>query len=168
MSAVWVRSAVALGSNLGDREGLITNAIGEIAALEGIRNLRVSRTFETDPVGGPSGQQRYLNAAMVFETKLAPRALLSALQGIEARNGRDRSASGRDLPRTLDLDLLVYDDLIVEEDGLIVPHPRLSERAFVLEPLCAIAPDLVVPKLERSVRELLAALPARSNEAGAR
>ena len=168
MSEQWIRTAVALGSNLGERHDTINNAVREIATLDGVRNARASRTLETDPVGGPSGQQRYLNAAMIFETRLTPRALLSTLQGIEARNGRDRSRLERNLPRTLDLDLLVYGDLIVEEDDLSLPHPRLHERAFVLEPLFAIAPDLVVPRLWLSVRELLAALKAQSGGAGAR
>jgi len=133
-----------------------------------VRNVVVSRAIETDPIGGPSGQQRYLNAASTFETRLAPRALLAALQGIEARHGRDRCSQERDLPRTLDLDLLVYADLVLNEEGLTLPHPRLAERAFVLEPLFAIAPDLVVPVHGRSVRDLLAALRTKATGVRAR
>ncbi len=156
MSTSWVRAAVALGSNLGPREETLAAAVREIAYLDGVRNLRAARPIETDPVGGPSGQGRFLNSAVVFETRLEPRALLAALQAIEARHGRTRTVA--DGPRTLDLDLLVCGDVQLREEGLCLPHPRLAARAFVLRPLAAIAPDLRVPGLERSARELLADL----------
>lgn len=161
MSECWRRSAVALGSNLGERALHLAEAVREITWLEGVRNLRASRPIETDPVGGPPGQGRYLNAAVVFETSLGPRALLAELQAIEARHGRDRTSGVRHAPRTLDLDLLVLGDVVLDEDGLVLPHPRLAEREFVLRPLSAIAPELLVPRHDRSVRELFEALETR-------
>jgi 2-amino-4-hydroxy-6-hydroxymethyldihydropteridine diphosphokinase len=154
----WVRSAVALGSNLGERKEHLSSAVREITNLDGVRNLRAARPIETDPEGGPSGQGPYLNSAIVFETCLAPRALLADLQRIEAHHGRQRTSGIQGEPRTLDLDLLLYGDHVIDEDGLTVPHPRMHLRAFVLEPLAAIAPDLFVPTREHTVRELLALL----------
>jgi 2-amino-4-hydroxy-6-hydroxymethyldihydropteridine diphosphokinase len=164
----WVRSAVALGSNLGERREHLSSAVREITNLDCVRNLRASRAVETEPVGGPAGQGAYLNAAIVFETCLAPRALLADLQRIEAHHGRDRSNGLRDQPRTLDLDLLLYGDHVIDEEGLTVPHPRMHLRAFVLEPLAAIAGDMVVPRHERTVRELLADLHRESAGEAAR
>lgn len=155
MSETWVRAAVGLGSNLGEREALLASAVRELTYLNGVRNLRAARPIETAPVGGPSGQGPYLNAAVVFETRLAPRELLGHLQRIEVAHGRDRASGIRNAARTLDLDLLLHGDSVIREDGLCVPHPRMHEREFVLRPLSAIAPDLVVPTRARSVRELL-------------
>jgi len=158
VSSEWVRSAVALGSNLSERREHIAAAVREITNLDGVRNVRASRAIETEPVGGPTGQGDFLNAAVVFETRLAPRALLAELQRIEAKHGRDRSSAVRNAPRTLDLDLLIYGDHVIEEDDLIVPHPRMHERLFVLEPLAAVGADLIVPTCDRTVRECLADL----------
>ncbi len=158
MSVEWVRAAVALGSNLGERHDHLSSAVRELTDIDGVRNLKASRTVETEPVGGPSGQGRYLNAAAVFETRLAPRGLLSELQRIEARHGRDRSSGARDEPRTLDLDLLLYGEHLIQEEDLIVPHPRMHLRLFVLEPLERIGPDWIVPGRDRTVRELYQAL----------
>jgi 2-amino-4-hydroxy-6-hydroxymethyldihydropteridine diphosphokinase len=168
MNSEWVRSAVALGSNLGERKEHLASAVREITDLDGVRNLRASRAIETEPVGGPAGQGNYLNAAIVFETCVPPRGLLSALQRIEAQHGRDRSSGVRNQPRTLDLDLLLYGDHVIDEDGLTVPHPRLCERAFVLEPLAHVGGDLVVPGQGRTVRELLARLQHESAGESAR
>lgn len=110
----------------------------------------VSEFIETAPVGGVD-QGAYLNAAALLRTSLLPRELLDALHGIEREQGRDRSKERRWGPRTLDLDLLTYGDMIVCEAGLTVPHPRLHERGFVLEPLAAVAPELVVPGLGKVV-----------------
>jgi 2-amino-4-hydroxy-6-hydroxymethyldihydropteridine diphosphokinase len=145
------RVAVALGSNLGDREGHLRSAI---AALESsIRHLRVSTFHDTAPVGvGP--QPTFLNAAAVGETSLAAKTLLDTLLAIEKDLGRERPFPGA--PRTLDLDLILYNDAVIDEGPtLIVPHPRFRERRFVLEPLSEIAPDWRDPVTGRTVEELL-------------
>jgi len=149
------RVFVALGSNLGDREALLALALRELRASEATRVVAVSPVFETDPVGPPP-QGPYLNAVVEVRTGLVPRALLARLLAIEAGAGRERLGA-RHAARTLDLDLLLYGDLVLEAPGLALPHPRLAERAFVLEPLCALAPGLVHPVL----RETVAALAAR-------
>jgi 2-amino-4-hydroxy-6-hydroxymethyldihydropteridine diphosphokinase len=148
------RVAVALGSNLGDRVAHMDFAV---ARLEGvIRQLKVSRYRETVPVGVHGPQPLYLNAAAVGFPALEPRALLAALLEIERERGRDRLSPNA--PRTLDLDLILYGDSVLDEPGLIVPHPRFRERRFVLEPLAEIAPDLVDPVTSLSVVGLLARL----------
>jgi 2-amino-4-hydroxy-6-hydroxymethyldihydropteridine diphosphokinase len=141
--------AIALGSNLGDRERHLHDAV---AALQrSIRNLRVSGFHETEPVG--VGQQPlFLNAAAVGETDLSARALLDELLSIEGRFGRERPYPGA--ARTLDLDLILYGGSIIEEAGLIVPHPRFREREFVLRPLAEIAADWVDPVTGRTVADL--------------
>ena len=147
------RAAFGLGSNLGDRRAHLEAAVRWLAALGEV--LAVSSFRETAPVGGPP-QPDYLNAAVVVATEQAPRALLQAAQEIERRAGRERGVAWG--PRTLDLDLLLYGDRTLREPGLVVPHPRLHERRFVLEPLAEIALDWPVPGLGRTVGELLADL----------
>ncbi|HVS14037.1 MAG TPA: 2-amino-4-hydroxy-6-hydroxymethyldihydropteridine diphosphokinase [Thermoanaerobaculia bacterium] len=144
---------VALGSNLGDRAATLDRAIARLGEhLEvGARSLWI----ETEPVGGPP-QGRFLNGVVRIETELSPRALLALLQRVEHELGRERSVP--DAPRTLDLDLLLYDDRVIDEPGLRVPHPRLHRRRFVLEPLCEIAPDWRHPESRRTMAELLAEL----------
>lgn len=148
------RAYVALGSNLGDRDAHLARALAALDATPGVERVARSAVYETDPVGPPP-QGPYLNAVVALDTTLSARALLERLLAIEAACGRTRGA-GRDAPRTLDLDLLLCGDEIVDEPGLRVPHPRLHERAFVLEPLCDVAPDLVHPVLGRRVAELAA------------
>lgn len=145
--------AVALGSNLGDRGRTLD------AAVEALRphlaGLRVSSYHDTAPVG-VEPQPRFLNAAAIGQTTLGPRALLETLLGIEARFGRERPAVGA--PRTLDLDLILYGDTVLEERGLLVPHPRFRDRTFVLAPLAEIAPGWVDPVTGLTVAALLGRL----------
>lgn len=137
-------AAIALGSNLGDRRANILGAVDALAHAAGVRLLAVSSIHETSPVG-PVPQGPYLNAAATLRTTLAPRALLDLLLGIERAFGRDRAREQRWGPRTLDLDLLLYAERIVDEPGLTIPHPRMHERLFVLEPLAEIAGQWVLP-----------------------
>lgn len=129
---------VALGSNLGCREAHLAHACARLRSHPEIGNLGVSRVYETAPVG-PGDQGRYLNAAVRFETLLPPEALLDLLLEIEGERGRERSV--RNAARTLDLDLLFYDTARFRTPRLEVPHPRLAERGFVLEPLCDLEPE---------------------------
>jgi 2-amino-4-hydroxy-6-hydroxymethyldihydropteridine diphosphokinase len=145
---------VGIGSNLGDREDHLRRALDLLAAEEGIEVVAVSTLRETEPVG-PVEQGRFLNGAVQVSTELAPRELLGRLLDVEQRLGRVRAE--RFGPRTIDLDLLLYGDEIVDEPGLTLPHPRLHERRFALEPLAELAPDLAVPGRGR-VSALLAKL----------
>jgi 2-amino-4-hydroxy-6-hydroxymethyldihydropteridine diphosphokinase len=138
------RAFIAIGSNLGDREATIRAALAELDSAEGVEVVAVSSLEETDPVGYVE-QPRFLNGAAELRTELGPRALLELLLAVEARHGRDRSASPPQGPRTLDLDLLLYDAERLAEPGLQVPHPRLHERLFVLRPLAELDPALEVP-----------------------
>jgi 2-amino-4-hydroxy-6-hydroxymethyldihydropteridine diphosphokinase len=147
-------SAIALGSNLGDRSAHIHAAFEAIARLPLTSLLSRSDIVETAPVG-PHPQGPYLNAAAAILTLLTPRDLLARLLDIERARGRDRAVEQRWGPRTLDLDLLLYGDLKLSEPGLTLPHPRLHERLFVLEPLARILPSSVVPGRGR-VADLLA------------
>ena len=150
------RAYVGLGSNLGDREALIRAALAALAAEPGVGVAAVSALRETEPVGYLD-QPRFLNGVAVLETALPPRELLELLLAVEAARGRVRAAVPAQGPRTVDLDLLLYDDLEVCEENLRIPHPRLQERAFVLEPLAEVAPGLEVPGLG-TVEALLARL----------
>jgi 2-amino-4-hydroxy-6-hydroxymethyldihydropteridine diphosphokinase len=146
--------AIALGSNLGDREQHLRDALAALAPF--IHNLRVSSFHDTAPVGAPGPQPRYLNAVAVGDTTLSAVALLDRLLEIEGSLGRERPF--RNAPRTLDLDLILYDAAIEHAERLTLPHPRFRERRFVLEPLSEIAPDWRDPVTGRSVEELLRAL----------
>ena len=147
-----VRAYVGVGSNLGDREATIDTATALLGSRPDVEVLGVSTLRETDP-WGPVEQPRFLNGAIAVETSLEPRALLGVLLDVERRLGRVRAE--RFGPRTIDLDLLLYDDVVVDEPGLTLPHPRLHERAFALEPLAELDPELVVPG-RGPVAELLA------------
>src|SRR5438477_2875664 len=144
---------IALGSNLGDRSATLLAAVRELNATKGIRVVRVSTFHDTAPVGGPPDQPRFLNATAELTTALAPEALLTALLAIEQRHGRVRGE--KNAPRTLDLDVLLYDDLVRRGPDPVIPHPHLHERRFVLAPLAEIAPGLVVPGVGKSVSQLL-------------
>jgi len=146
---------VGLGANLGDREATIRRAVELLAEREGIEVLAVSALRETDPVG-LEDQPRFMNGAAVLETTLGPRALLETLLEVERVLGRTRDGP-RFGPRAIDLDLLLYDDETVDEPGLTVPHPRLHERRFALEPLAELDPALAIPGRGR-VLDLLARL----------
>jgi 2-amino-4-hydroxy-6-hydroxymethyldihydropteridine diphosphokinase len=146
---------IGLGSNLGDREATLRRALARLNATLGVRVVAVSSFRETDPVGFTE-QPKFVNAVAAVETELDPRALLETLLSIERAMGRTRDAP-RFGPRTIDLDLLLYEDRVVDEPGLQVPHPRLHERTFVLEPLAELEPALIVPgrgPLESLLRNL--------------
>jgi len=136
------RVAIALGSNIDDPEAQVRRAFDEIAALPGTRVLARSRLHRTKPVGY-ADQPDFVNAMALVETSLAPRALLAALLAIEQRHGRVRTIPNG--PRTLDLDIIVYGDRVIDEDGLKVPHPRARDRDFVMVPLREVWPDVVIP-----------------------
>lgn len=150
---------IGLGSNLGDRKALLDGAVAALAETPGVTPRGISSYRETPPVGGPSGQGAFLNAAAALETSLGPEELLEVLHTIEASAGRARVVRWGE--RTLDLDLLLYGDLVVETPRLRVPHPRMALRRFVLAPLADVAPDATDPVTGRTVRELLANLDRR-------
>lgn len=161
-----VKVAIALGSNIGDRHATLTSALD--ALVPWVRDLRASSFYDTPFVGGPAAfdvaqagragphdenQPSVLNAAAIGVSSLDAHALLERLLAIERDFGRSRPYSGA--PRTLDLDLILYGDAVIDEPGLVVPHPRFRERRFVLEPLAEIAPGWRDPVTGRSIDELL-------------
>ncbi len=150
-------AAIALGANLGAREQTLRLAVDALRTLGEV--VAVSTFFDTEPVGY-THQPRFLNGAAVLRTALAPSALLRELLSIERHHGRDRTGAVPKGPRTLDLDLLLYDDLIVETEALVLPHPEMHRRTFVLQPLAAIAPDWMHPVLHQSIAGLLQAIVA--------
>jgi 2-amino-4-hydroxy-6-hydroxymethyldihydropteridine diphosphokinase len=138
------RAYVGIGSNIGGPRNKIAAAIELLADEEGLDLVAVSSVRETDPVGYEN-QPRFLNAAAALETALPPRELLEGLFAIERRLGRTRGHGPRFGPRAIDLDLLLYGDETIDEPGLVVPHPRVHERRFALEPLAELDPDLEIP-----------------------
>jgi 2-amino-4-hydroxy-6-hydroxymethyldihydropteridine diphosphokinase len=148
---VAVRVAIALGSNLGDRRAHLEYAI-EACAFD-LTEITRSSIIETAPQGVGEEHKPYLNAAVVGVTMLPARDLLDRLLEIEEERGRQRPYP--QAPRTLDLDLILYGDSVIEADGLVVPHPHFRERAFVLEPLAEIAPEMRDPVTGRTVAELV-------------
>ncbi len=149
------RAWVGVGSNLSDRLGYVKKALGMMRRIPQTELAAVSSLYDTAPVG-EQDQPRFLNAVVGLDTTLDPQSLLRELLAIEDRCGRIRRESR--VPRTLDLDILVYDDVELSTDELTIPHPRMTERAFVLIPLAELAADLVVPGVGRSVEALLADL----------
>jgi 2-amino-4-hydroxy-6-hydroxymethyldihydropteridine diphosphokinase len=146
-----VRAAVALGSNLGDRAAHLAFAQARLGQV--LANAVCSSVHETDPVDVPGVQPRFLNAAVVGDAAVGPRELVQTLLALERERGRGRPFVNA--PRTLDLDLVLFGDVVVHEPDLIVPHPRFRRRRFVLEPLAEIAPDLVDPVTNLTVLQLL-------------
>ncbi len=150
-----MRTGIALGSNLGDRLAHLRAGREAILALPGVDGpCRSSRVYETEPVGTGPDAGRFLNAVIEVEFSGQPIALLDALQGIEARLGRP-SKRPRNAPRTLDLDILYVGNLVLANDEIVIPHPRLHLRRFVLTPLNDIRPDLLLPGQHHTVAELL-------------
>jgi 2-amino-4-hydroxy-6-hydroxymethyldihydropteridine diphosphokinase len=150
-----MKAYVGLGSNLGDREGFLRRAVELLRGEPEIEVVAVSTLLETEPVDFVD-QPRFLNAAAAVETALPPRTLLERLLGVEQALGRRRDGP-RFGPRTIDLDLLLYGGEVVDEPGLTIPHPRLAERRFALEPLHELDPNLVIPG-RGPVSDLLSAL----------
>ena len=153
---------LALGSNLGDREGTLASAVGELARTPGLEVVAVSPVVETDPVGGPD-QPDYLNAVVAVRSTLTPHGLLAACLDVERRHGRERRV--RWAARTLDVDVITYGDLVLDGPDLVLPHPRAAQRAFVLAPWAALDPgaSLPLPALGPGVRprpDILLEVPA--------
>ena len=154
---------LGLGTNLGDRESYLAQALKELAGLPTIEIGAVSSIYETAPVG-LTDQPDFLNLVVSVRTTLSPRELMDALLHIENKMGRVRTV--RWGPRVIDLDLLLFGDVRVEVPGLSVPHPRLRERSFVLIPLAEIAPDLILPGEKMTVKKLAEKLLVNSDEIG--
>ncbi|MEY3870175.1 MAG: hypothetical protein RLZZ338_4066 [Cyanobacteriota bacterium] len=144
-------SAIALGSNIGESQAILEGALKTLEQTPGITIKAKSSWYKTAPVGGPS-QPDYLNGAAILQVQLSPQQLLKTLLEIEQEFGRVRQE--RWGPRTLDLDVLLFDDLILETPDLQIPHPRMTERAFVLVPLAEIAPDWIEPVTGEPISQL--------------
>ncbi|MFV1990381.1 MAG: 2-amino-4-hydroxy-6-hydroxymethyldihydropteridine diphosphokinase [Acidimicrobiales bacterium] len=141
---------LGLGSNLGDRRAYLGRALDRLRKLSG-PEFRVSRVYETEPVGGPDDQAAYLNLVVGVDTDRSPAELLDFCQSLEREAGRERLVRWE--PRTLDVDVLLYGDLSQDDEHLVIPHPRMWERRFVLEPLSDIAPDLLPSDWQDHVQE---------------
>ena len=144
---------ISLGSNLGDRKALLDSAVASLSNTPDVTVRKISTYHETTPVGGPSGQGAFLNAAVALETTFDPEFLLDRLHAIEAEANRVRTVHWGE--RTLDLDLLLFGDRVIESPRLSVPHPRMVVRRFVLAPLSEIAPDFIEPSTGMTIALLL-------------
>lgn len=153
---------IALGSNLGDRRHHLTAAVAQVHDLEGVSVDAVSALYETAPVGGPDNQGPYLNAALTAEVSLTAGELLNQLHRIEADHERERAV--RWGARTLDLDLLTFGDAVCDDEHLLLPHPRMHQRRFVMVPVCDIQPNLQHPRLGKTMQHLLDALPVEPGD----
>ncbi|MDH6100807.1 2-amino-4-hydroxy-6-hydroxymethyldihydropteridine diphosphokinase [Anabaenopsis sp. FSS-46] len=145
-------SAIALGSNIGESQAILEGAIKSLEKIPGVTIKAISSWYKTAPVGGPE-QPDYLNGCAILEVQLTPEQLLKTLQEIEQEFGRVRKE--RWGPRTLDLDVILFNDLILETPDLQIPHPRMRERAFVLVPLAEIAPEWIEPVTKETISQLL-------------
>ncbi|WP_076587481.1 2-amino-4-hydroxy-6-hydroxymethyldihydropteridine diphosphokinase [Solilutibacter tolerans] len=154
---------IGLGGNVGDATSTLRSALDQLDQLPDTRLLAASSLYRTAPVGGID-QADFINAVAEIETILPAQELLQALFGVERAHGRDRAVEQRWGPRTLDLDLLLYGEEVIDVDGLSVPHPRIAERAFVLVPLVEIAPEAIIPG-HGTAREVLGALESFTCEA---
>ena len=152
------RVFIGVGSNQGDRLEHISKAARALGACDRVKLSRMATIIETAPIGPPQGP--YLNTVIEIDTSLAPRELLAALKGIERQFGR-KPEGERWAPRPIDLDVLLYDDRVIDEPALRIPHERMHERWFVLEPLAQLAPQWIHPVLHQSIAALLESLPNR-------
>lgn len=151
------RALIAVGSNLGDRAAQVASAVAALGALKATRVLAAAEPIETPPERPEDGAP-FLNTAVLVDTTLPPRALLEHLHEVEARLGRERVTPRRG-PRTIDLDLIIYEGVVRREPGLEVPHPRFRSRRFVLEPAARIAPQMIDPVTRRTIADLLRLAP---------
>lgn len=143
---------LGIGSNLGDRARYIKEALEKLGNTKGIKASRISSIYETEPEGGPLGQGKYLNGVVEIKTSLSPEELLFECKNIEKDLGRKKIL--KDGPREIDLDVLLYDDLILNEADLVIPHPRMHKRAFALKGLVELVPDKIHPVLGESVMKI--------------
>ena len=156
-----IEVGISLGSNLGDRLRHLLDARARILALSQVAHIASAPVYETEPVGVPAeyASHSFLNTVVIIGTSLEVHRLFSRLQEVEATLGRIRSGI-RNSPRVIDIDLLYYGSQLVRSGGLVVPHPRWAKRRFVLQPLADLRPNLVLPNHDRTVRDILASLPA--------
>jgi 2-amino-4-hydroxy-6-hydroxymethyldihydropteridine diphosphokinase len=147
------KAYVAMGSNLGKRQTAIRSALERLRQIAGVEVVAVAALRETEPIDAPVGSGRFMNSAVALETQLLPEELLVQLLRIERELGRTRDEV-RNSPRTLDLDLLLYDTVVMNRPEIIIPHPRMHLRAFVLQPLAEIAPNVVHPTSGKTVQQL--------------
>ena len=154
------RVFMGIGSNEGDRLENISQAVWQLGGIPGIRVSQMATIYDTEPVGGPP-QPEFLNTVVELETMLSPQQLLDTVKGVERKMGRLPSGP-RWGPRVIDLDILLYDEGVLNEPNLIIPHPRMHERRFVLEPLAQLIPEFRHPLLGHTMAELLAHLVVQS------